>query len=255
MAVPSQAPVRFPNGISTDSPFGPLANLGTPHPFDYHLWADDFDILHGQYTQTKTGNGTIATTNGDGGRMLFTTNSSTPAAADLCSIQMPSTNFARPAASAGKKMFFMARLQVSDVVNAGWICGLMQTTATPFGPTDGIYFYKASGASNNLILGVANTSVITTLAIPTGAYSLANNVDIDVGWYMDRAGTIYAFVGSNLINVPANNAPAGQAKGPVGSVVGASITTANLNMTLAVRSGTNASKTMNADFFMAAKER
>lgn len=255
MAVPSQAPARYPNGISTDSPFGPLANFGQPHPFDYHAWADDFDILHGQYTQQHTGNGTIAITPGDGGRLLFTTNSSTPAGTDIASIQGPGAGFTRSAANAGKKMFFMTRLQVSDAVNAAFLCGLIQTTATPFTVTDGIYFSKATGSASNLTLKTTIASVTTTLTIPTGAYTLANATDIDLAFYVDRQGTIYAFVGSNLVNIVPNNTVAGQVKGAVGNISGASITTAALNMTLAVQSGTASSKTMNADFFMAAKER
>lgn len=253
MAVPSQAPVRYPNGVSTDSPFGPLANFGQPHPFDYHVFEDDYDILHGTYTQTHTGNGTIANTPGDGGRLLFTTNSSTPAASDVASLQLPAAGFSY---TAGKKMHFLARLQLSDVTNAAMLCGLIQTTTTPFTVTDGIYFSKATGSAANLTLNcVSGSSNVGQLVIPTGAYTLANATDIDLGFYIDRNGVVYAFVGSNLINTVQSNAPAGQVKGPVGSVTPTSFTAANLNPTIAIQSGTATSKTMNADFLMAAKER
>lgn len=253
MAVPSQAPVRFPNGVSTDYPFGLLANLGQPHPFAYHFWEDDFDILHGTYTQTKTGNGTIANTPGDGGRVLFTTNSTTPAATDIASLQLPAASFTY---TAGKKMHFMASLQVSDAVNAAFMCGLIQTSATPFTVTDGIYFSKATGSAANLTLNcVSGSANVGQLVIPTSAYTLANATDIHLGFYIDRNGYVFAFVGSNLINVPANNYPAGQVKGPAGSVLPTSFTAAVLNPTVAVQSGTATSKTMNVDFVLASKER
>jgi hypothetical protein len=253
MAVPSQVPVRFPNGLSTDYPYGPLANFGQPHPFDYHYFADDFDILHGTYTQTKTGNGTIANTAVDGGRILFTTNSSTPLTTDIASLQLPAAGFKY---AAGKKFHFMARIQVSDAVNAAFLAGMIQTTATPFTVTDGIYFSKATGSAANITLNCVSGSVnVGQLVIPTTAYTLANNTDIDLAFSIDRNGVVYAYVGSDLIVQPPNNSPAGQVRGPVGSVTPSSFTAALLNMTLALQSGTATSKTMQADFVLTSKER
>lgn len=256
MAVPSQVPVRYPNGVSSDYPWGPLGNFGLPHPFSYHFWEDDFDALLGAagiYTKTASGNGTVAHAAGDGGTLLFTTNSSTPLVTDVASIQLPAASFSY---TAGKKMFFLARLQLADAVNAAFNVGLIQTTATPMTVTDGVYFNKATGSAANLTLFADSASAhVGTLVIPTGAYTLANATYIDMGFYIDRQGYISAFVGANLVNQPANNFPAGQVKGPVGRVLPTSYTAANLNLTMALNSGTASSKTMTADFIMAAKER
>jgi hypothetical protein len=250
MASPSQAPVRYPNGLSTDNPFGPLANYGNPHPFAYHVLAEDFNVILDQYVQTKTSAGTILLAAGDGGKALFTTNATTPLATDICSMQIGWDGFK---VTAGKKMHFLARIQLSDAVNAAFIVGMIQVTTTPFTVTDGIYFQKASGSSQ-IALKSAVGSAITTLNLPTTAYNLANNTDIDLGFYMDRNGTIYAYAGANLINVQASNAPAGQVKGSIGSFA-PTLTAAGMNPTLAIQSGTASSKTMAADFIMAAKER
>lgn len=253
MATPSPKPVRFPNGVSTDYPYGPLADFGQIHPFEYHTISDDFDFLRTEYTATKTGNGTIVTAAGDGGRLVFTTNNATPLAADLASLQMPFAGFQRPAADAGKKLFFLTRLQMADVVAPEVNVGLIQTTATPFTVTDGIYFNKPAGAGNTLSLKSAIGSVITNFPIPVAAYTLANNTDIDLAFYVDRAGIIYAYVNAKLVGwLPNNNQPG--VKGPVGSITPA-ITTAALNATLAIRSGGAASKAMNVDFAMWSKER
>lgn len=255
MAIPSQSPVRYPSGVSFDNKWGPLADFGHPHPFSYHIWKDDFDILAAEYTATKTGNGTIAVAAGDGGNLLFTTNSSTPSGTDICSIQLPSASFARPAASVGKKIFFLARLQVASALNAAFNVGLIQTTTTPFTVTDGVYFFKATGSAANLKLRATIGSVNTDLTIPTLAYTLANNTSIDLAFAIDRNGTIYAYVGSQLVGwLPASSQPTGQVRGPIGNMVPA-ITTANLNPTIAVQSGAAASTTMQVDFAMAAKER
>lgn len=262
MAAPSQVPVRYPSGVSTDPPYGPLANFGMPNPFFYHLVNDDFDqeITENGYTKTTTGNGTIALAAGDGGLALFTTNSSAPAGGDIASIQLPAAGFTF---TAGKKHFFLCRAQLADVVNPDFVAGLMNTTATPFAPTDGLYFLKATGSSTNLILRSRNASVNTDLAIPAAAYTLANNVNIDLGWYVDRNQNVYAFVGGQLVGwIPQSGSGAVNAAGvsilpvlgPVASFQPA-LTAATLNQTLGIDSGTASSKTMTADFIMTAKER
>lgn len=261
------APARFPSGLSTDFPFGPLGAMGLPNPLFYHLWWDDMDqeISESGYTKTTSGNGTVALAAGDGGVGLFTTNSSTPLITDVASLQLPAAGFS---VTAGKKMFFLARVQLSSISNANLLLGLIQTTTTPFTVVDGIYFLKPTGALTGLVLNVAKASVVTSTVIPVSAYTLANNVNIDLGFHVDRAQNVYAYVGSQLVGylpqsgTGANNAsgvPAIPAPGPVAALQQAAVPTAmpvvNLNPTMALGSGTAASSTMTVDFALAAKER
>lgn len=263
MAAPSQVPVRYPSGVTTDPPFGPLANYGLRNPFFYHEWEDDFDVLNPSYTQTKTGTGAaIAMTTGQGGNLLFTAST---VAGDACSIQLPEASFGL---AAGKKSFFLCRLALSDVTNAAFNVGLIQTTTTPFTVTDGIYFNKASGSATNLQLVSAVGSVATDLVIPAAAYALAAGVTIDLGWYVDRSQNVYAFVGGQLVGwIPQSGTGAVNSAGvPILPVVGpvaaiqqsvtpVALTAAALNFTLAVESGNTAGPTMTVDFAMAAQER
>lgn len=263
MAQPSQRPVRYPSGVTPDFPWQPLNQCGAGNPFFYHMWSDDFDqeISESGYTKTTTGNGTIALAPGDGGVGLFTTNSSTPAGGDICSIQLPAAGFSL---TQGKKQFFLARIQLSSATNAAFLAGLIQTTATPFTVTDGVYFQKATGALNNLQLKTAVGGVISTFNIPTAAYTLANATYLDLGFAISRNQVVAAYVGSGLVGYgPAQfYANPGPALNVV--VLGVGVfdngnywtpTGANLNPTLAIQSGTAASSTMTADFLMAAKER
>lgn len=256
VAVASQPPVRLPAGQTTDAQWQPFADNGNGNPFFYHAVADDFDssLTTSIWTQNKTGNGTVAHTAGDGGVALFTTNSSTPLATDYVDIQLPAASFtfATP-----KKFFFLARLQVSDVVNAAFIAGLVDTQVNPFvTPTDGLYFLKASGASNNLILRSMKSSANTDLAIPTSAYALANNTNIDLAFAIDRNGNVGAYVGSQLVGfVPQSGVGSVNPSRGACAKFAPSLTTANLNLTLGVLSGTASSKTMAADFVTAQKER
>jgi hypothetical protein len=168
-------PGRSIGGVGTDAPFQALADFGLPNPFLYHYWEDDFDDFKASantYIVTSTGNGTIANVAGDGGQILFTTNSSTPAASDICSVQLPASSYM---VQKGMKTFYMTRLALADITNPAIIAGLIQKTTTPFTVTDGIYFSKASG-STVLNLNVTNASTIVTTEIPTNANTFTSAV-------------------------------------------------------------------------------
>ena len=255
-------PVRFTTGVTQDAPWQPLALSGFPNPFFYHLYADDFDVYNTTaYTATLTGTGSAALSAVDGGNILLTTNNSTPLATDIASLQLKAAGFQFvPATSsvAGKKTFFLARVQVASAVNCTFNVGLMNTTATPGAPTDGIYFNKLTGSASNLQLTIMTGSVPTQIVIPTSAYTLANNTTIDLGFVYDgRTGDVQVFVNSNMIGyLPVSGTGATQPnRGPVAALRGATVTTAILNPTIALISGTAASTTMTADLVLAARER
>lgn len=270
-AAPSPPPSRFPSGLSLDQSFQPLYDMGLPNPLFYHLLYDDFDQEineTGAYTKTTSGNGTIALTAGDGGLALFTTNTGTPLAADIAAIQLPVAGFSL---TAGKKSFFLTRLQISDAVNEAFNVGWIQTTATPFTVTDGIYFNKATGSAANLQVTTTVGSTPTTIVIPTSAYTLANNTFIDLGLYVNKTQDILVFVGGQLVGwipqsgtgavntagvtlVP-NLGPAAALRQGAPGTGTVALTAVNLNPTLAFQSGTASSKTAIVDFWLSAKER
>ncbi|MFM9701216.1 hypothetical protein, partial [Streptomyces europaeiscabiei] len=90
----------------------------------------------------------------------------------------------------------LTRLQLNDVTLGTFIAGLCNITSTPYSGgaqniTDGLFFYKAAGAANNLVLiniasnggSPSGTGYTNTFTIPTTAYTLANNTFIDLGFY------------------------------------------------------------------------
>ncbi len=262
MSNPSPKPMRVPSGFSTAMPGGIDANMGLPNPAFYHTVFSDFDddlTVSGVWTKTASGNGSIAHAAVDGGSALFTTNSSTPANTDIASIQKPSASFTFPLTSnstQGKKMFFVCRLTLAEYVNTALEVGLIQTTATPFTVTDGLYFLKPSGGAANLILRSMIGSANTDLVIPTTAYALVGATSIDLGWYINRSGQVFAFVGTQLVGWVLESQGGGLVgqRGPVASF-SPTLSTAVLNPTLAIQSGTASAKTANVDFALWAKER
>lgn len=250
----SPSPVRYPSGVSTDFPKNVLADLGMPSPFKYHAFYDDFDtnIPNADYTKTINTNGTIATVAGDGGLATFTTNSSTPVATDLAQLQVSTASFSLP--TGGQKVFFLTRVQFGDVTNPGFVAGLVATGTNVYTtPADGIYFYKAAGGTA-LLVRTAVGGTIVSYTVPTSAYTLTNATNIDLGFYLDRSSNLQVFVGTDLVGYT-NESGYGKDFGPVLRATAPSLTTANLAPTLAITSGTTASKTMTTDFLMAAKER
>jgi hypothetical protein len=291
----NQPPDRIPNGATTDPPYGPLADSGMSNPFFYHQFADDFDNLlgpSGAYTITAAG-GSVAHTAGDGGLGLFSTGAT---AGEFAWAQLPAASFTLPltgnnppvTANSSKRMFYLARLQLSDVTLSDFIAGLCVTGTTPFnggsgtqGITDGIFFYKAPGGTVLQLLNIASagnspsgSAFTNTFNIPTTAYSLVNATNIDLAFEIDANQNLKIWVGAQLVGwIPQSGFGSVNSAGvPILPVVGPCLvnynfqaqgnqtpimyTQANLNVSLGVCNGsTAAAKTMTVDFHTVQKER
>lgn len=283
MASPSQAPVRYPSGVSTDFPWGPFANLGMPNPFMYQYMYDDFYetvASDGFLTTVLSGTGAAAAlTSGDGGQILLTTST---AGAGTSGVKGSVNNFFLPPAVfsgsgltatlfPSKKVFFATRIAAAAVASTTIYAGLVPQATTTVLPTDGLFFQLTS--ASNIVLTAYNASTLLwSISIPAttlagGAY--ANNQWLDLAFYMDRLQNVYAFAGFPLFGwVPpsawtgVNNVNA--APPPLGAVAafqsvynGAIINpwtpTAN-GLTYAVIA-TATVQTVLTDFMFAAKER
>ena len=258
MSLPaSPPPSRMTSGNSTDFPYGPLADSGSSNPAFYHNFFDDFDqtlgAANGFYTITNA-TGTLAHTAGDGGLALFSTGAG---ASSFVSIQLPAASFTLPqGALAGKKLFYLTRLQLSDVVASAFVAGLANITATPFaGIADGIWFIKAIGSSTLNINTAVGSSVVTT-ALPTSSQILANATNIDLSFSIDRSGNLNIFVSPNMVGyVPQSGTGATlPVRGRVLQQQPA-LTAVNLSPILAINETATANKTMTVDFHLVQKER
>src|SRR5216684_3628852 len=113
-------PVRFPQGISNAAPWQLCANMGVENPFFYHQFYDDFDTVPSLTVGwTATGTGTVTQGQLDGGVTILTT---TAVAAEFEELQRTAVSFTP---LAGKKSYFVARITLSDVLNAAFVAGLM----------------------------------------------------------------------------------------------------------------------------------
>ncbi len=242
-------PVRLTAGFTQDATYQPLGQIGVPNPFFYAYYEDDFLPYNASLYTVTAASGSVAATaaGGSGGRILFTTGAT---ATNFAAIQLPVADFAY---TATKKLAFLCRIQAADVSLPVINAGLIQTTATPYTVTDGIYFTKAAGSTNIVVNVVTGSAVIGTTTL-TGL--LTNATDIDLGFTVDRLGNILIYAGNSLIGQKRQNVTA---LGPAGKILASSLTGAMtsvlLNPTLAIQTSTTAAKTLYADFLYAAQER
>lgn len=241
-------PARFLSGTTPAAVFQPLGNIGTPDPFFYASFEDDFlPYNSANYTVTATG-GSVAATSGVGGRILLTTGA---VAGNFAELQQPAAGFLY---TAGLRLAFLCRLQVTNATTSALVAGLCPTTATPFGTiTDGIYFTKAAGSTNVTLQATTTSASIGSVVVGT----LTNATDYDLGFYVDRKGNIIGFFGNNLEGYKRQDFAV---LGPTAKILSSSLTgvltTVSLNPTLAVSNGaTAAAMTGISDFFFAAMER
>jgi hypothetical protein len=256
-------PSRFPNGISNAAPWQLFAGMGVENPFFYHQYYDDFDVPIASTGWTVTAStGTAAEANGDGGIVVLST---TAAAANFASIQRPTSSF-QPVA--GKKLYFVARIQLSDVVNGAFVAGLMPAgSVTPFtAPANGIWISKGASTSQ-IVLNVANNSVVTSTNIPLGAITLANGVAFDVGFDVTSGSgngtgpTIRGAVAPTLVSyVPQSGNGSANSTNRSPNVVSAAPLLTTLQATvlapiLAVQTGNSSVLSLTSDFVGAFRER
>ena len=151
----------------------------------------------------------------------------------------------------------MTRIRLGNITNPAFVLGLIQTTATPFTVTDGIYFSKATGSTTiNLVSVIGSVATTTPLVFPASFFAAAT--DIDLVFEITSGGDVVVSVGNGLVGYVPQSGTGAQTpptRAPIQRVIGLALTTAVLNPTLAVQSGTAASQTMQSDFMLAAQER
>lgn len=244
-------PMRVPFGLTQVPSFWPLGDIGQPDPAFYATYFDDFtQYVPASYTASVTGTGAVARVAGKGGLVTFTTNATTPLVTDYVSLQEGVAGFQL---TLGLKLAYSVSITAADYLNPGFVFGLINTTATPFTAiTDGIWIASPSG-SNLISLNHAVGSVLTTVAVPVGTFSLVNNQTYNLTFALRYNGEI-------IVN--ASTSQSGQVYdqdrvniGPLARITPATLTTAFLNPTVGVLSGTATSKVLTVDWQYAAMER
>ena len=142
---------------------------------------------------------------------------------------------------AGKKLFFKARLAVSDATQSDFVVGLQITDTTPLAVTDGVYFRKDDGDANLDFVVIKDSTASTASAIAT----VVAATYITVGFYYNGVDEVVYAASTNSLNP---------------TVLGKLATTnlpndEELTVSFAIQNGEAVSKTMSVDYIFVAKER
>jgi hypothetical protein len=231
----------FPDGVSNallDS-FG--ARVPMPWPPQYYTFFDDFDGYRAgaslDWLATITGTGTAIVSDALGG-VVNITNSGADDDAYFAQWQggNGSSNIAETFTfRAGKKLWFAARFQLSDVTDSDAIIGLAIADTSPLDASDGVFFLKADDAATLALV----SKIVTPVTASVNVLTMVAATYYEVAFEYDGIDTIKAFVNGN----------------PAGSLGITALPTTELAVTFGVQNGAAAAKTMLLDWIFCATER
>lgn len=186
-------PTRLYNGVGTELPTDPLGMFPLPNAYHIYQYQNDFTTYAaGDWVVTAGGSGSsVALTTGIGGNLLNTvaTSGVESITGGLC------VNFTNATSSVnGLKTWFAARFMTdATVANPDYQIGLTSACTTFNGNTDGVYFTKATGATQwSFVIRGASTS--TTVVIPTTVIPApVSSTWYKFAYYFDGKGMFWIF--------------------------------------------------------------
>lgn len=185
------APTRFPSGLQVWGGRAALAEMGLPDRTKFVHFAEEFieagDFVAAtptNWTRTVVGTGTTVIASEFGGVVTLTNSAG---AADQISVQQKNTSFLF---ALDQKLFFKARLSLSDVSLSNMFMGLSILDTTPIGAvsveetgvSDGVFFLKISGSP--LLRAFVRTGGITKFS-NTNLFTMVNARMLDIAWFWD----------------------------------------------------------------------
>lgn len=232
------SPVRFPNGVTNVASTVSMGQLVMPDPTKVITYFTDFHTYAaGDWTVTETQAGaTQALSNayGAGGVMLLTNSA---ADNDVNQLQLAQEGFKF---TAGKKMWFKTRVQVSDATQSDLYFGLIITdTDLVGGITDGVYFRKDDGDAQWDIVSLMNSSgtsstnigTCTAATWTTLAFYYDGGTNLEAWIDEAKVATLTVALGTTLVNDE------------------------ELAVTLSLTNGEAVAKTLAIDYVLAVQER
>jgi hypothetical protein len=217
MTSPSQSPVRYPNGVSTDYTWGPLADFGNENPFMYQTLEDDLFgafASDGYWVTQASGTGSsVAAAAGDGGIWLLTNGSTVNLSSGFKGVVnnffLPPALFTGSGLTAtlfpSKKLWFLARMAIPVIAGFSFTVGLTPQTYATGNPTDGVVVQMAAGGATMNLNAYSGSVLQWSIPFPASLLAggsnavIANNSWFDVGFSIDRSLNVYGLLGWPLV--------------------------------------------------------
>lgn len=236
----NQNVTRWPGGFTNALPGSLFGDLKRSRPTTYFEQFQDYQGVLVSADWVSTGTGTIALVPASPNGVALFTNSA--ANGDETSLQYAGGTAAflgQYGSAAGKDLIFAASVSLADVLNTAILLGLAVVDTSPIAtlPTGGMFIYKPAaslypqGYSRAASVG-SNTAQSQT--------PMANGVMVDLSiQYIAADNAIRLMIGDAGFRLPAPMTLPGALLAP----------------TLSIRNGTAGAKTMNIDWWYAARER
>lgn len=235
---------NFPGGLTNAAPYQAMAQARTPDPSWSQLYHNEFNTyIATDLTTTLVGAGTTALAAESGGVLLSTTSAG---AADANYHQLPVAGFVITAQS---QLFFKCRIKLDSLLSTVY-AGLIETSATPLAPQNGLFFVKAAGVGTWVLRSIVAGVTVDT-ALPAALLSVVNTW-AEVSFYYDGQGNVAAFFNPTTgPSEPASTAPVGYVAkySPA-----AGFTSAVLAPSFGHRNATAVARTMRVDYITASNE-
>lgn len=248
-------PTVFPGGVTNAAPDSFGTRVPMLWPPQYYTWFDDFDRFDGAATgahdwmvttvQAGTGAGSLVVSDALGGVLLITTDD---ADNDGSMVQWAGMNTISTIAEVaetfvftpGKRTWFAARFQLSEVTQSDFIVGLALADATPLDVTDGVFFLKADDA--------ATLALVSKIVTPATASTTVATL-VAATWYEFA----FEYNGNDAITAYTKNSDGTWRS--AGSVGVSALPTTELAVTFGYQNGAAGAKTALIDWIFAARER
>ena len=237
------APKRYTNGVTTVGSGSTMGQLIIPDPTTVMTYMNHFTKLDpGDWVITRsfTGatDGAEAISDAAGGILAFY-----PANGDDDStfFQYKGDNGAETATefittASGNKVWFKAKLKVSNTGDSDFLIGIQNADTTPLtSPADGVFFQSDDGDDYlDFHIYASSASSLSDTAIAT----IADDTYFTVGFYWD---------GSSVLNYYYNDSLIGYSNGPT-------MPSNEMTVSFGVQNGSAAARTMTVDYVCAIRE-
>jgi len=220
---------RFPNGLTTAAKSAPMGEFILPDMTKASVFMEDFHTFN-ENDWTTIGNGNKFLGNGEGGVLIILNNA---VVGEETFIQTMGA-FYRP--HFGDKLWFDCLFKVDNAIDSDIVVGIKSAAGSPLDPVDAMFFLKSDGVDTvDFFVRKGNVDTITT-----SVATLSPDVNVRLSFFYDGLDSIKIFVdGVHQDNSVTTNLPD---NGVLAVYVG-------------IKNGDGASKQMDIDYLMVAKER
>ena len=181
-------PVRYPNGVTNNTPTSPTAMLPVLDPSNVQMYFNDFHVYTaGDWTETavSVGTGTSASAISDAAGGVVTLTS----AANENDGAWYESQGESWTVEAGKKMWIKVRFKTSDATQSDIIFGLHSTSTTPQSAANRFLFESVDGSAAVYFNSDDNTNDEDSDTVAT----LADATWITLAAYWDGVDTVELF--------------------------------------------------------------